>query len=122
MSPQAFARCVRDALDALPKPIAAWIDNVEVVVEDWPTRRQMRDAGVSARGELLGLYEGIPLTERTSGYGMVVPDRITLFRGPILAVAQTPEQVTDEIRITVIHELAHHFGIDDDRLIELGAY
>jgi predicted Zn-dependent protease with MMP-like domain len=71
---------------------------------------------------LLGLYEGVPQTRRTTHYGLVLPDKITLFRRPILAVCRTPEEVRERVRSVVIHELAHHFGIDDDRLRDLGAY
>ena len=86
------------------------MDNVWVTVEDVP-----EVAG------LLGLYDGVPLTERDSGYaGMVMPDRITLYRIPICAMCRTEAQVVDVVRDTVIHEVAHHFGIDDDRLDELG--
>jgi predicted Zn-dependent protease with MMP-like domain len=122
MPPAAFNRLVADALDGLPDEVAGWLDNVEVLVDDWPSPAQTRDVGVRRRDQLLGLYEGVPRTERTSDYGMVLPDRITLFRRPILAVCATPEEAAREVRRTVLHELAHHFGIDDDRLEELGAY
>ena len=110
VSPERFEELVADALDAIPEELGRLMDNVWVTVEDVP-----ETAG------LLGLYNGVPLTERDSGYaGMVMPDRITLYRIPICAMARTEEQVVDIVRDTVIHEVAHHFGIDDDRLDELG--
>jgi predicted Zn-dependent protease with MMP-like domain len=122
LSRDAFARVVADALDVLPDDVHGWLENVEVLVDDWPTRAQLGGAGGGRRGSLLGLYEGIPLTERGADYGMVEPDRITIFRGPVLDRCRTEIEVRDEVRQTVIHELAHHFGIDDDRLEALGAY
>jgi predicted Zn-dependent protease with MMP-like domain len=105
-----FEELVAEALDGIPAELAARMDNVVVVV----------DEGV-ARPHLLGLYEGIPLTERRDyGVGMVVPDRITIFRRPILRMCRTEDDVVRQVRITVIHEVGHHFGIDDDRLHELG--
>ena len=99
-----------DALDGLPPELASAVDNVAVLVEDTSPRRN-----------LLGLYQGVPLTRRDNGYtGMVLPDRITIFRLPILERCRTERDVVDQVRVTVIHEVAHHFGIDDDRLTELG--
>jgi predicted Zn-dependent protease with MMP-like domain len=110
VSVERFEELVADALDALPEELGRMMDNVWVTVEDVP-----EVAG------LLGLYDGVPLTERDSGYaGMVMPDRITLYRIPICAMCRTEAQVVDVVRDTVIHEVAHHFGIDDDRLDELG--
>ena len=97
------------------------LDNVEVLGANFPTREQLQQNGGS-RDELLGLYEGVPLTERGSGYGMVLPDRITIFRGPIEAICESREAMAEQIRQTVKHELAHHFGITDERLEELGRY
>ncbi len=105
-----FEELVADALDEIPEELGRLMDNVWVTVEDVP-----EVAG------LLGLYDGVPLTERDVGYaGMVMPDRITLYRIPICAMCRTEQQVVDVVRDTVIHEVAHHFGIDDDRLDELG--
>ena len=122
MRDQDFERLVRDAVAELPERLAEWLRNVEVIVEAWPSRDQLVEVGVKRREDLFGLYEGIPLTERTSSYGMVLPDRITIFRGPILRVCSTPDEIRAEVRQTVVHEIAHHFGIDDDRLEDLGAY
>ncbi len=110
VSPERFEELVADALDEIPEELGRLMDNVWVTVEDVP-----EVAG------LLGLYDGVPLTERDGGYaGMVMPDRITIFRRTICAVASSEEEVVDQVRTTVVHEVAHHFGIDDDRLRELG--
>jgi predicted Zn-dependent protease with MMP-like domain len=116
-----FEELVAEAIDGLPDDILAMLDNVEIVVADAPTAEQLDEAGDLEGGELLlGLYEGIPLTDRTSGYGMVLPDKITLFQGALEAVCPDEETLRAEVRVTVIHELAHHFGISDKRLRELG--
>lgn len=122
MSYDDFADLAFAALDGLPPAVQGWMENVQVVVEDWPTRAQLREAEVPRGETLLGLYEGVPQTDRNSDYGMVVPDKITIFRGPILDFCDTEAELAREVRRTVLHELAHHFGIDDDRLVELGAY
>ncbi|HET9859357.1 MAG TPA: metallopeptidase family protein [Nocardioidaceae bacterium] len=111
MSRERFEELVSDALDTVPPELAALVDNVVVLVED--------DAP-SDDPDLLGLYDGIALTERDSSYSVVMPDRITVFRNPTLRMCESDEEVVEEVRITVVHEIAHHFGIDDDRLHELG--
>jgi predicted Zn-dependent protease with MMP-like domain len=105
-----FEELVSDALDGLPPELAAVMDNVAVFVED---------SSPSGR-RLLGLYEGVPLTERTSAYVLAIPDRITIYRLPILAMCRSREEVRRQVRVTVVHEVGHHFGIDDDRLDDLG--
>jgi len=116
----AFRRLVSEALRDLPEEFLAKMDNVEIVVERRPTAEQ-EDAGGEGEDEglLMGLYEGVPLPSRTSAYGGVLPDRITLFQENIEAVCDTHEEIVEEIRKTVLHEIAHHFGIDDERLHEL---
>jgi predicted Zn-dependent protease with MMP-like domain len=109
--PRTFEDLVSDALDGIPKELSDFIDNVVVLIEDEPPPDH---PGV------LGLYEGIPLTERDGWYAGVLPDRITIFRLPILRMCRTADEVVREVRITVVHEIAHHFGIDDDHLHELG--
>jgi predicted Zn-dependent protease with MMP-like domain len=106
-----FEDLVAEALDEIPDELARLVDNVVFVVED--------DVEPGAE-PLLGLYEGVPLTERGSFYAGAMPDRITLYRRPILAICDSYDDVLDEVHITVVHEIAHHFGIDDDRLHELG--
>ena len=114
-----FERLVARALDALPPDVAAMLDNVDVVVEDEPTPEQIGRR--SGDGDtLFGLYEGIPLTQRDSGYSMVLPDKITIFRGPLERACRSPAEVAREVRITVVHELGHHFGFDEERLEDLG--
>jgi predicted Zn-dependent protease with MMP-like domain len=103
-----FEEMVGEALDTLPAELARLMRNVAVVVEDGDDPH------------LLGLYHGVPLTERTSHYSAVLPDKITIFRLAICARCDTEEDVVDEVRTTVVHEVGHHFGIDDDRLHELG--
>ena len=117
-----FNDLVKQALDLLPEFFQKKLNNVEVVVSNWPTPAELRSVGVSTRYGLLGLYQGVPLTRRTTGYGLVLPDKITIYRMPIERICRTPEAVVAQVRRTVLHELAHHFGISDDRLRELGAY
>ena len=118
-----FEALVDEALAGLPTFFQEKMDNVAVLVRTWPRRDDLRRAGVPPGHTLLGLYSGIPLTRRTSGYNLVPPDTITLFQGPIEAAAGGElAQIRQQVRHTVIHELAHHFGISDDRLRELGAY
>ena len=122
MTREEFEQVVSDTLDALPASLRLRLNNVAFVVEEWPDRATLLLAGVQEREELLGFYQGIPLTERTVDYGLVLPDKISIYRQPILRQATTDETVRRDIRQTVLHEIAHYFGIDDDRLDELGAY
>ena len=117
-----FEALVAEALDRLPPDIQEKLENVEVVVEWRPSPALLRRLGLGPGDTLFGLYEGVPLTQRTSGYGLVLPDKITIFRQPIEAYSRSDEQVRRRVRHTVLHELAHHFGISDDRLRELGVY
>jgi predicted Zn-dependent protease with MMP-like domain len=105
-----FERLVEEALDSIPPELGAVMSNVVVLVADEAPPGE----------DLLGLYEGIPLTERDGWYAGVLPDTITIYRLPILRICATREDVVDEVRTTVIHEVAHHFGIDDDALHEMG--
>lgn len=111
MDPASFERLVAEALDGIPDELLDLLQNVVVLTADEPA---------PGEPDLLGLYEGIPLTERDNSYSGVLPDRITIYRGPILRVAPDHETAVHEIRVTVVHEIAHHFGIDDDRLHALG--
>lgn len=121
MDRRTFEKLVVQALEELPTWVQAMLDNVEVTVAEAPSAAQRRRLGLRSGKTLLGLYEGVPQTKRGSFYGLVLPDKITLFRRPILAVCRTPAEVEARVRAVVIHELAHHFGIDDDRLRELEA-
>ena len=111
MSREDFEIAVGDALDLVPPALMDQLDNVVFLVEDEPPADDP---------ELLGLYEGTPLTERGEWYAGVLPDRITIYRGPTLRMCESREDVVAETEITVVHEIAHHFGIDDARLHELG--
>ncbi|MDT9595372.1 metallopeptidase family protein [Nocardioides zeae] len=109
---EAFERLVDHAIDTIPDEIAAIADNVVVLVEDDPPEGEPQD--------LLGLYDGVALTDRGTEYGGVLPDRIFVFRRPLLAMCDDLDELADEVRITVVHEVAHHFGIDDAALHDLG--
>ena len=106
-----FEELVAVALDGVPPELAALMDNVVVLVEPEPPADDP---------DLLGLYDGVPLTERDSSYTFLPPDRIFVYRGPLTRMCETPEELVDEVRITVVHEIAHHFGIDDAALHDLG--
>lgn len=111
---------MEEAVESLPPEFRDELDNVVVLVEDWPSREQCRKVGLKGRYDLLGLYEGIPLTDRDSGYNLVLPDRVTIFQQPIEAICRTEEEIVTRIRETVEHEIAHYFGISDSRLREIG--
>ena len=114
-----FENLVLRALESIPEGLRLYLDNVDIVVDDQPSRDQLAGNSVGEGELLLGLYEGVPLTERYD-YGEVLPDKITLFQGSIEALGLSGEQMVSEIADTVVHEVAHHFGIDDDRLHALG--
>jgi predicted Zn-dependent protease with MMP-like domain len=114
-----FEQLVVDVLDSLPESLLNMIDNVDVVIEPRPTRDQLDSVGISD-GSLFGLYEGIPLTMRDSGYSIVAPDKITIFQRVIEQACSNKDEIADQVRTTVIHEVAHHFGIGEDKLDELG--
>ncbi len=108
-----FDEYAQEAVDSLPPELRERMSNVEIVVEDEPPFGQ----------PLLGLYQGVPLTRRGSQYGAVLPDKITIFRGPLERLyGRDPEELRREVRRVVLHEVAHHFGISDERLIELDRY
>ena len=124
MDYDSFADLVAEALDSLPEEFLERLDNVQVTVEEWPDHQDLLDAGLSPRDRysLLGLYHGVPLTDRHSQY-MALPDEITIFQKPIEAlVGEDDEAIREQVRRTVVHEIAHFYGIDDDRLEELGKY
>lgn len=110
MSLQRFEELVASALDQLPEEFANAMDNVVVLVEEYDEQEP----------DILGLYHGVALTDRGHDYGGVLPDRISIYREPILRICNSEDDVVDEVQITVVHEIAHHFGIDDARLHELG--
>ncbi|OFX13954.1 MAG: hypothetical protein A2V59_12125 [Armatimonadetes bacterium RBG_19FT_COMBO_69_19] len=120
LAPRRFEALVTRALDGIPKLIAEHMNNIDVVIEDWPTRQQYDDLGLEPDEWLFGLYEGTPLLERGITADPLLPDKITIFKGPLEAACESEEQIAEEIRRTVVHEVAHHFGIDEDRLRDLG--
>jgi predicted Zn-dependent protease with MMP-like domain len=116
-----FERMVGDALDEIPDALATEMENVAVMVDDWPTAAQLDVADVPRGGTLLGLYEGVPLTVRGPlSYSGVAPDRITIFQGPLSRRARDVDALAAQVRVTVLHEVGHYFGMDDERLRELG--
>ncbi|MEJ5945938.1 metallopeptidase family protein [Pseudokineococcus basanitobsidens] len=128
MGEEEFEAAVADGLDRIPPELTAAMRNVVVLVADEPEEQALADARAvgdldpdDPDATLLGLYEGTPLTERDGWWDAgSLPDRITIFRGPVLRLCDDPEEVAEEVAVTVVHEVAHHFGIDDDRLHELG--
>jgi predicted Zn-dependent protease with MMP-like domain len=112
MEPERFDELVDQALDGIPDELASLVRNVVVLVEDEPPEDEPDD--------LLGLYDGVALTDRDGTLGVSLPDRIFIFRGPLLDLCADEAELVEEVRITVVHEVAHHFGIDDDRLHDLG--
>jgi predicted Zn-dependent protease with MMP-like domain len=115
---QDFYKLVERALDGLPPELSRLLDNVAIVVDDWPGYSTPLVSDSSGE-TLYGLYEGVPLTERGAGYHGVLPDKITIFRGPLERDFE-PAELGEQVRITVVHEIAHYFGFDEDRLEELG--
>jgi len=120
VDPERFEELVAEALDSIPERLGRLMENVAVIVEDHPSAaQQARRRG--ERGLLLGLYEGVDLTRRSPlSYTSVLPDRITVFREALCTISRDEADLTHNVRVTVIHEVAHHFGIDDRRLAELG--
>ena len=119
METSQFEQLVRRAINELPDEFHSRMENVDIVVEDRPSRDQLIGSGLDEDECLLGLYEGIPLPDRYD-YNMVLPDKITLFQAPIESICETEQDIVREIQDTVVHEVAHHFGINDDDLDAMG--
>jgi predicted Zn-dependent protease with MMP-like domain len=117
-----FEALVGEVIDSLPDMFFDALDNVDIVVEDFPDRHTMRLARGHSPYSLLGFYHGVPLTARTTNYGLISPDKISIYRRPIEAQCQTVDEVKALTRTVVLHEIGHFFGLSDDRLRELGAY
>lgn len=116
MDENEFSNLVGEALETIPQDFVEKLDNVSIVVEDYPTTQQVRKIG--SRGILLGLYEGVPKTRRGRyGIGPTLPDKITIFRIPILSLARNKSHLKDLVRNTVVHEIAHHFGMDEEMVL-----
>ena len=113
---RAFERLVGDVIETLPPPFREKLENVAVVVSDAPSAATARSVGVAPSDDLLGLYQGTPYGERGTAYHLVPPDRITIYRRPILATARSEDEVRREIRTTVLHEIGHYFGLSDAEL------
>ncbi len=119
MDRERFEELVAQAVNDLPEEFLERLDNVDVVVQDQPSPGQLRHSHLGRNETLLGLYEGVPITERHSDYGLVPPDKITIFQKPVEAVARGEDGIRREVQDVVKHEIAHHFGISDERLDEL---
>jgi len=119
MTKEEFEELVIDALAQLPSQFQKKLENVDLVIEDWPPQEVLNSLKIAKGATLFGLYRGIPKTKRGAGYSGVLPDKITIFRGPIEEICQTSDQIRSQVKKTVIHEIAHHFGISEGRLKEL---
>lgn len=120
LSRRKFEVLVLKALESIPDLIRERMQNVDLVIEDWPTDEQLVALGMEPDELLFGLYEGTPLIERGITVDPLLPDKITIFQGPLEDACETDREIEEEIRKTVVHEVAHHFGIDEERLEELG--
>jgi len=116
MQRERFEALVTRVLDALPAEFRTRLENIDVLVEDWPTSTQVRRAKLGSRSQLLGLYEGIPRTNRGSGYNLVLPDKVTIFQRPIEMICRSDGEIEAEVQKVVRHEIAHHFGSSDEAL------
>ncbi len=119
MNQEEFAQLVTKAIEDLPQEFLTKLENVDIVVEEYPTPAQLRNSGLRRGETLLGLYEGIPQTKRGSHYGMVLPDKITIFQKPIETKCRHDAELYAEVSRVLKHEIAHHFGISDERLREI---
>ena len=121
MDRERFAELVAQAIDELPEEFAARLDNVEIVIEDEPSTGLLRDLEMNPRREtLFGLYQGVPLSKRGVGYGMILPDKITIFYRPLVRAHGSPDAIRRAIARTVIHEVGHFFGLDEDAIRDAG--
>ena len=116
-----FEQLVDESLESLPDEIAGWLDNVAIVIAEWPTPEQLAQSGLGPGNMLLGLYVGVPKTHRGFTYGETVPDKIVIFRQPIQRLYRTPDRIRAQVRRTVLHEIGHHFGLDEAQLRSAGA-
>ncbi len=119
ISDKEFNRLISSAMDELTQQYIKGLDNVAIVYADWPDEHQAKKARLHEGNLLLGLYEGIPLTRRGAGYTFVLPDKITLFKLPILMIVRTEQELFEQIKRTLWHEIAHYYGLDHDRIDEL---
>lgn len=117
-----FEELVLDTVKSLPREFKRKLENINIVIIEEPSPRQNRELGTRAGEDLLGLYEGVPLGKRTHHDGCVLPDKITIFRGPVMRSCCSRSQIRTAIRDTVIHEFAHYFGISDEHMLNEGTY
>lgn len=122
MTPEEFEDLVSEAIEQVPASFRERMENVAIVVEEWADPWTVQAGGVSSPAQLLGFYHGVPLTQRTRDYGLVAPDKISIYRRPILLQCRNDDEVRALVHRVVRHEIAHYFGIDDDRLWKIGAY
>lgn len=115
----AFRRLVREVVDTLPERVLALLENVDVVVQPWPEPRHLEAMGLESPYDLLGYYEGVPRTQRTTAYTMALPDRIYLFQRPLEAVSGSLEDLRAQVRKTLLHEIAHHLGWPEEEMERL---
>ncbi|MFC2049591.1 metallopeptidase family protein [Chloroflexota bacterium] len=119
MERQKFEAIAFRAIETLPPEFRSNLENVDIIVEDWPSPNQIRRLGLRYKAQLLGLYEGVPQTKRDSGYNLVLPDKITIFQKPIELKCRSDKEIEDEIGRVIRHEIAHHFGIGDAALYKI---
>ena len=119
LSAKAFEQLVADALDSLPHEVLELLDNVDVLTQYWPSADQLEETDTASGYGLLGLYEGTPLIDR-AGYNWALPDRVTLFQRPLESICDTHDDLALQVQITVVHELAHHFGWSDEEIHRMG--
>lgn len=120
LSRKRFEQLVAEALRGIPPDLRSALDNVEIVVDDWPTEEHLASVDLEPGDTLFGLYQGTPLPERSPLLPYTLPDVITIFQGPLEEACDSEEEMREEIRRTVVHEIAHYFGFDEERLAELG--
>jgi len=119
MLPEKFERLVIDTVAGMPAEFKEMLDNIDICIQDWPSGQQLKSVGLRDKYDLLGLYEGTPRTRRDQNYNLVLPDKITIFQKPLEAQCPSTRELKEEIVRTVKHEIAHYFGLDDERLDEI---
>tara|TARA_Y100000588_G_scaffold381543_1_gene467384 strand:+ start:161 stop:529 length:369 start_codon:yes stop_codon:yes gene_type:complete len=120
MDREHFRELVREALVSLPNGLLSRVQNVEILIEWRPTAIDRQQAGLNQGSQLLGLYHGVPLPNRGENYNLVLPDKISIYQAPIESICATDDEVREQVRTTVLHEIGHYFGLDDTRLHQLG--
>lgn len=119
MLPEKFEELVIATVAGMPAEFKEMLENIDICIQDWPSRKQLKSVGLSDKYDLLGLYEGTPRTQRDQNYNLVLPDKITIFQKPLEAQCRSTKELKAEIARTVKHEIAHYFGLDDERLYEI---